>query len=761
MAEREQSRGGGQEGLEDILQQRDEGGHQNGGAPSYPEGADALDLGSAETVTVADELNLFKALINDNVSNIVISNNIKLNAEFWGNTWKVVNITRNLTVEGARVEWESFIELDFSFIQSKPSYDFFATSPSSSTVAWLEVVDRLMLCMRFEYAVPEWGAMPRSPAYPGQQNLTFNNDVFCNRAASRCFSPVLHAGDWATNGSSGYQLVWSNSIHICDGFVTQECIDEHGPYLCYALSLQPEVSNALARGHSTMNLPGLVAQRTEEQHQQSQSQQRAPPSPQQLQTAGTLDGGGGGGGGLRGPPRVGVLAGCVVAAQRRALQLYPTVPRVCLPSFVAQPQTNQPPNQQLDGSRAVVYKGSWRGLTVAIKVISHHDRHNTLEAIENELRLSLSFDHRNIVRSLSYITCTVDADGNPTLSMLSRESEAQGAAAAAAARMAAAAPGVAAAAAPKPGLHDGPGPGGAAAAAVELPSLSTLAFREGSASGRLDDFYAAMMYDGACGAGNAAQPQAPQCGTVAETWVVQEYVDRGPLSALLKQGAMRRRVVCCALDVARGLEYMHSRNVCHGDLKPGGPHCPLPPNWSIATCARIVSKLGNILLMEDPNSPWGLVAKLADFGMSRALATDSTHITTRNYGTVAYMAPEVLGSGKVGPASCIYSYGILLWELVSGRPPYQGMLPGQIIKNVLVEDLRPDCTASNNNNHNHNNHTPAATTATATTTDGGSSSCSSNPGGVPLWYLDLTHRCWDKEPGRRPSAGQEGAPPPA
>ncbi|EFJ43985.1 hypothetical protein VOLCADRAFT_106605 [Volvox carteri f. nagariensis] len=41
MAEREQSRGGGQEGLEDILQQRDEGGHQNGGAPSYPEGADA------------------------------------------------------------------------------------------------------------------------------------------------------------------------------------------------------------------------------------------------------------------------------------------------------------------------------------------------------------------------------------------------------------------------------------------------------------------------------------------------------------------------------------------------------------------------------------------------------------------------------------------------------------------------------------------------------------------------------------------------
>ncbi|EFJ49924.1 hypothetical protein VOLCADRAFT_104159 [Volvox carteri f. nagariensis] len=44
MAEREQSRGGGQEGLEDILQQRDEGGHQNGGAPSYPEGADAEGL---------------------------------------------------------------------------------------------------------------------------------------------------------------------------------------------------------------------------------------------------------------------------------------------------------------------------------------------------------------------------------------------------------------------------------------------------------------------------------------------------------------------------------------------------------------------------------------------------------------------------------------------------------------------------------------------------------------------------------------------
>ncbi|EFJ46355.1 hypothetical protein VOLCADRAFT_105557 [Volvox carteri f. nagariensis] len=281
-------------------------------------------------------------------------------------------------------------------------------------------------------------------------------------------------------------------------------------------------------------------------------------------------------------------------------------------------------------------------------VISHHDRHNTWESVENELRLSLSFDHRNVVRALSYITCSVDEDGKPTLSVLSREK-------------ALAEPGAA-------GQKEGGGGGGGPLGVV--PTVSTL---DGADfTGAAGDFLA-VMYGGcgfgADGAAGQSQTAALHCGGgVAETWVIQVVAvatrpnDTQACSAVHVQAAYMRRVVCCALDVARGLEYLHGRNVCHGDLKPG-----------------------NILLTEDPSSPWGLVAKLADFGMSRSLASDRTHTTTRNFGTVAYMAPEVLGIGKVSPASCMYSFGIILWELVSGRTPYQGMLPGHIIKSVVQE----------------------------------------------------------------------------
>ncbi|KAM9495893.1 interleukin-1 receptor-associated kinase 4 [Clarias gariepinus] len=99
----------------------------------------------------------------------------------------------------------------------------------------------------------------------------------------------------------------------------------------------------------------------------------------------------------------------------------------------------------------------------------------------------------------------------------------------------------------------------------------------------------------------------------------------------------------CAIAVgtARGLEYLHHHNHIHRDVKSG-----------------------NILLDES------FVPKISDFGLTRASSKHSctTVITGRIVGTTAYMAPEAL-RGEITPKSDVFSFGVVLLEIVSGLPP--------------------------------------------------------------------------------------------
>ena len=104
-----------------------------------------------------------------------------------------------------------------------------------------------------------------------------------------------------------------------------------------------------------------------------------------------------------------------------------------------------------------------------------------------------------------------------------------------------------------------------------------------------------------------------------------------------------------AHDIASGMAYLHSRQVLHGDLK----------------CE-------NVLLAEAPESSTEVVvAKVADFGLSRNLVVGQTHLSTQSHGTVTHMAPELLERGRLSRASDVYSFGILLWELVNRKRPFE------------------------------------------------------------------------------------------
>ncbi|KAJ6836211.1 putative receptor-like protein kinase [Iris pallida] len=107
------------------------------------------------------------------------------------------------------------------------------------------------------------------------------------------------------------------------------------------------------------------------------------------------------------------------------------------------------------------------------------------------------------------------------------------------------------------------------------------------------------------------------------------------------------------LDVSLGLDYLHHQHphvIVHCDLKPS-----------------------NILLDEN------MVAKISDFGIAKLMLVDNNSTTpTNNIGTVGYMAPEYGSTGGVTVRGDVYSFGILLLELVTGKKPVDTMFSGEL-----------------------------------------------------------------------------------
>ncbi|MGO9456572.1 MAG: Stk1 family PASTA domain-containing Ser/Thr kinase [Acidimicrobiales bacterium] len=132
-------------------------------------------------------------------------------------------------------------------------------------------------------------------------------------------------------------------------------------------------------------------------------------------------------------------------------------------------------------------------------------------------------------------------------------------------------------------------------------------------------------------------------------FIVMEFIDGQPLSAVLRAtGPMPAdRVADIGSHVAAALAYAHRHGVVHRDVKPG-----------------------NVLITDD-----GLV-KVTDFGIARAVNTEESLTQTGAVmGTATYFSPEQAEGIGVDSRSDIYSLGVVLYEMVAGRPPFLGESP--------------------------------------------------------------------------------------
>ncbi|XP_022732217.1 dual specificity protein kinase shkE-like isoform X2 [Durio zibethinus] len=183
-------------------------------------------------------------------------------------------------------------------------------------------------------------------------------------------------------------------------------------------------------------------------------------------------------------------------------------------------------------------------------------------------------------------------------------------------------------------------------------------------------------------------------GPLTSLATVAEYMVNGSLKQVLQRKDRtidRRKRLIIAMDAAFGMEYLHEKNIVHFDLKSH-----------------------NFLV--NMRDPWRPVCKIGDLGLSKI--KQRTFVSGGVRGTIPWMAPELLNTKNnlVTEKVDVYSFGIVMWELLTGEEPYTDLRSEEIIAGIIKGTLRPE---------------------------------------VPSWcdpaWRSLMERCWSTDPDSRPA----------
>ena len=167
----------------------------------------------------------------------------------------------------------------------------------------------------------------------------------------------------------------------------------------------------------------------------------------------------------------------------------------------------------------------------------------------------------------------------------------------------------------------------------------------------------------------AARLQHPNIVTIYELgevegtlFIAMELLEGRDLSQVMSEpaGLSLERKLRIAIEVCRGLDFAHKRGVVHRDVKPA-----------------------NIRVLNDGS------VKLVDFGIARLVDTSNMTQTGVVLGTPSYISPEMLVEGKGDHRADMWAVGVILYEMLNGRRPYDGATIAGLVYRIVHEPLPP------------------------------------------------------------------------